>query len=212
MAAIALPRAGAPPFPKWPNGGCTIQLHPMVECDSVRTPGIPCVAPQKPLVPFTLFALPMWLSTRSKWPPPRSLSARRSLGRRGFPLESAAARVYKKVGERVTTNVRVEDLDLPPSRSQQSPLRSGGRWAPSVPWRSTCDRHHNGVPGPHGRFCAPAVCNMGQPWPKPVFKKSAPTPNSLTLTVGRAWWWWWLAKSAAGTNQKTLSKWSRPRG
>ena len=36
------------------------------------------------------------------------------LGRRGFPLESAAARVCREAGGRVTTNVRVQDLDLPP--------------------------------------------------------------------------------------------------
>ena len=36
------------------------------------------------------------------------------LGRRGFSLESAAARVCREAGGRVTTNVRVQDLDLPP--------------------------------------------------------------------------------------------------
>ena len=45
------------------------------------------------------------------------------------------------------------------SRSRQSPFGSGGRWTPPVPWRSACDRHHDGVPGPHGRFCAPAMRN-----------------------------------------------------
>ena len=36
-----------------------------------------------------------------------------TLGRRGFALESAAARVCKQAGARVTTNVMVSDLDLP---------------------------------------------------------------------------------------------------
>ena len=34
------------------------------------------------------------------------------LGRRGFPLESAAARICREVGGRVRTNVLVRDLDL----------------------------------------------------------------------------------------------------
>ena len=36
------------------------------------------------------------------------------LGRRGFSLESAAARVCREAGGRVTTNVRVQDMDLLP--------------------------------------------------------------------------------------------------
>ena len=59
----------------------------MVECDSVRTPGVPCAAPQTPLVPFTpvRVKLPVWPSIQSKWPPPRILSARRSFGAKGVP-------------------------------------------------------------------------------------------------------------------------------
>ena len=37
------------------------------------------------------------------------------LGRRGFPLESAAARVCREVGARVRTNVMVRDMDLLPA-------------------------------------------------------------------------------------------------
>ena len=36
------------------------------------------------------------------------------LGRRGFPLESCAARVCREAGARVSTNIRVQDLDLLP--------------------------------------------------------------------------------------------------
>ena len=36
------------------------------------------------------------------------------LGRRGFPIENAVARVCRKAGGRVTTNVRVQDMDIPP--------------------------------------------------------------------------------------------------
>ena len=79
------PHAGAPPFPKWPGGRRAIQLHPIVQCDSVRTKGVPCVVSQTLLVPCTLIRvkLPVWPSTRSKWPPTRSLSARRSVWAKG---------------------------------------------------------------------------------------------------------------------------------
>ena len=36
------------------------------------------------------------------------------LGRRGFPLESCAARICREAGARVSTNIRVQDLDLLP--------------------------------------------------------------------------------------------------
>ena len=36
------------------------------------------------------------------------------LGRRGFPLESCAARICREAGARVSVNVRVQDLDLHP--------------------------------------------------------------------------------------------------
>ena len=39
-------------------------------------------------------------------------------GRLGFALESAAARVCREAGGRVTLNVRVSDLDLPPRGAQ----------------------------------------------------------------------------------------------
>ena len=35
-------------------------------------------------------------------------------GRRGFPLESCAARICRKAGARVSVNVRVQDVDLHP--------------------------------------------------------------------------------------------------
>ena len=48
-----------------------------------------------------------------------------ALGRRGFSLESAAARVCREAGGRVTTNVMVRDLDLPvPNDADGRRLRS----------------------------------------------------------------------------------------
>ena len=44
------------------------------------------------------------------------MSVGRRLGRRGFAFESAAARVCREAGRRVTTNARVQDRDLLPLR------------------------------------------------------------------------------------------------
>ena len=41
------------------------------------------------------------------------MQAELGLGRRGFALESARARICREVGARVSTNVYVRDLDLP---------------------------------------------------------------------------------------------------
>ena len=70
--------------------------------------------------------LPLPLSIRNCWcgRPLDSLGHHRAacavagvLGRTGFPLESAAARVCREAGARVRTNVMVRDLDLwPPQR------------------------------------------------------------------------------------------------
>ena len=133
VAAIAPPRAGTPRLPKSPDGMRTVQLHPIVQCDSVRTPGVPCVAPQTSLVPSppVRVKLPVWPSTRSKWPPPRSLSARRSFGAKGVPLgERRSTRLQR--GRRVSDYERPSPGSGPASqnRSRQSPFRSGGRWTP----------------------------------------------------------------------------------
>ena len=45
------------------------------------------------------------------------------LGRRGFPLEIAAARICKKAGGRVRTNVFVRDMDVPTAT-----LEDARRW------------------------------------------------------------------------------------
>ena len=66
------------------------------------------------------------------------------LGRRGFPLESAAARVCREAGARVRTNVMVRDLDLwPPHRIDNRrlevvadglPLHGGAQLAIDTTW------------------------------------------------------------------------------
>ena len=110
------------------------------------------------------------------------------------PWRGAAARVCREAGRRVTANVRVQDLDLPPragadNRRQEVvalSLQSTPQWCPQCAW--TVLRAGNAQP------------QMGLPWPEPAFGKSALTPNLLRLTIGHAWWWW-LAKSVAGVPQ-----------
>ena len=65
------------------------------------------------------------------------------LGRRGFALESAAARVCREAGGRVSVNQYVRDLDI---AAPTQPTTADCRWPPSVPWRAVGHRHYDGFP------------------------------------------------------------------
>ena len=109
-----------------------------------------------PIAPVRV-KLPVWPSTLSKWPPPCSLSARRSFGAEGIPLgERRSTRVQRGQGESDNERARPGPGLATQSRSLQSPIGGGGRWTPLAPRRSACDRHHNGVP----------VCMDGSPRPE----------------------------------------------
>ena len=126
--------------------------------------------------------LPVWPSTRRPWPPPRSVFESGSLGESGFSLKSAAARVCREAGARVSTNLFVRDLDLPIAIVWRS-LRTGFRCSaepnwPSIPrWFRRCrqmaDRTHS------------VLALTGQPSPKPADASSARTRNSLGHKVAR---------------------------
>ena len=110
----------------------------MIRSQSGPMAGVPLLAfPTSPLFRFDASAFRALLLRRLWRPLPLSSSAcwcgrpldafghHRSacavsgvLGRRGFALESAAARVCREAGGRVTLNVRVSDLDLPPRGAQ----------------------------------------------------------------------------------------------
>ena len=110
----------------------------MVRSQSGPMAGVPLLAfPTSPLFRFDASAFRALLLRRLWRPLPLSSSACRCgrpldafghhrsacavsgvLGRRGFALESAAARVCREAGGRVTLNVRVSDLDLPPRGAQ----------------------------------------------------------------------------------------------
>ena len=69
------------------------------------------------------------------------------LGRRGFAVESAGARICREAGGRVTTNVMMRDLDLPvPHASDQRRLEIVR--PPSIRGRAARSRHHSGVASP----------------------------------------------------------------
>ena len=89
------------------------------------------------------------------------------LGRRGYALESVAARICREAGGQVTTNVMVRDLDLAvPHAADARRVGSCGRWFATVRWGSTGCGHY---------WCALSM-RTGQPAEEP-----------LTLTT-RSWW------------------------
>ena len=67
------------------------------------------------------------------------------LGRRGFPLESCAARICREAGARVSTNIRVQDLDLlPGGQLDDRRLEVVADGLPSLPRCPVGDRHDFG--------------------------------------------------------------------
>ena len=98
---------------------CDHKEDPCLDCFSLAAP-LRSTAGSKPNFsescsfavcgsPFSPLLAP---SSRRPWPPPCSVPERGVLGRRGFALESAAARVCREAGGRVSVNVAVRDLDI----------------------------------------------------------------------------------------------------
>ena len=68
------------------------------------------------------------------------------LGRGGFAVESAVARVCREAGGRVSCNAFVRDLDVGcASRGRWETLGSGDRWLSTFSWRSVGLGCHHGV-------------------------------------------------------------------
>ena len=65
--------------------------------------------------------------------------------RRGFALESAAARVCREAGGRVTTSVLVQDMDLLPLRQVDNRRPEVVVDGPTVQGSGTGHGHHHGV-------------------------------------------------------------------
>ena len=87
------------------------------------------------------------------------------LGRRGFALESAAARVCREAGARVTVNALLRDLENSGSRRcRQRPTRSGRRLSPLVARTTTGHWHDDGVSSRAGWGAPPPVRRLCPSW------------------------------------------------
>ena len=85
----------------------------------VQCPGVPCLAPSPSVAPSSFLRVPALSTTEQR--------ARIGgvLGRRGLALESAAARVCREAGGRVSVNVAVRALDIGvPDRADDAGWRS----------------------------------------------------------------------------------------
>ena len=99
------------------DGGNYFLLSPGVVCVEVRCTVLPCA----PVAPALVSSLPLSSAFCRCGQPLDPRGHHRAgcatsgvLGRRGYPLESCAARVCREAGARVSTNLRVQDLDLLP--------------------------------------------------------------------------------------------------
>ena len=88
------------------------------------------------------------------------------LGRRGFSLESAAARVCREAGGRVSVIWRLG----------QQTSGSGGRRVATVPRRPFRCGHHHGESTEKGRFSLPSQCHCG--WRCPGHRGTRQPENS----------------------------------
>ena len=122
-----------------------------------------------------------------------------ALGRRGFALESAAARVCREAGGRVTTNVMVRDLDPGAQRHRQPsvevvvdglPLFGGSQLA--VDTTLVCSLHcdgspHNGAADTDGVIFPGARRRKERRFPELVGPGSRARLVVLALDVGGRW-------------------------
>ena len=118
-----------------------LHLMPCVTPVSVRCPGFPGSSLAAPLVATSLVQcrLPVWPSLDSRGHHRAAYPLAGVLGHRGLSLESVGAWVCREAGARVSLNVRVHDLDLPPlgrPNNRRIEIIADGlplfHWAPSA--------------------------------------------------------------------------------
>ena len=137
------------------------------------------------------------------------------LGRRGFVLESAAARVCREAGARVTTNVMIRDLDLLPMNHVDArrlevvadglPLFHGAQVAVDTTLVSPLRRDGT----PHVR-CAG---EDGAALFRPADGKSEHTLSTQGNMEVPGWWFWLARLGRAGLPRlsRSFDNWRRPR-
>ena len=126
------------------------------------------------------------------------------LGRRGFPVESAAARVCREAGARVSTNVMVRDLDILPLDRQDGrklevvadglPLFHGAQLA--IDTTIVSPLRADGTPRPESHANDGAALRAAR-------RVKTRTYPELTGEVGGLDWWCWRPKSE-GAGQRKL--------
>ena len=135
------------------------------------------------------------------------------LGRRGFALETAAARVCREAGGRVMTNMFVRELDLAPgvNTTDGRRLEVVADGVGSVPGSSVGHGHHIGVGSARRRHSTPP-CSHGhqvQLWMIREHERRPPVSSSLARVPGPTWSSW-LQKSADVEQHSSLVRWRRP--
>ena len=115
----------------------------VVFLDSVGTSPLQGLASAPPLLAFAPVQtqLPLWPSPRRLWHHRAARSRSGVLGRRGFSLESAVARVCREAGEAVATNLLVRDMDLGVPNAHDS-RGGGGRRSATLPRCAVGSGHH----------------------------------------------------------------------
>ena len=101
-----------------PMAGVPLVAFPHVTSVQVRCVCVSCAPPPPPLVPPPSVFVRLGVAVHAFGHHRSACAVSGVLGRRGFALESAAARICREAGGRVTLNVRVNDLDLPPRGAQ----------------------------------------------------------------------------------------------
>ena len=121
------------------------------------------------------------------------------LGRRGFALESAAARVCREAGARVSLNVRVQDMDLA---------------RPDALDNRRLEIVADGLPLFLGAQLAPRCANEdGAALAAARRRKEGPTRSSRVATGGPAWLCWPSRLGDGGPRKRKTSSavWPGPR-
>ena len=175
-------------------GKTSVHVHAHHRGVKVSTTGAPGFVPPPPLATLAPdFAhLPMWPTLDSRGHHRAACTLARVLGRRGLSLENATARVCREAGGRVTTNVRVQDMDLLSLRQVDNrrlevvvdglPLFLGAQLAIDTTMVSPS--------GATGRLDVSAQQSAEQPWTKQGGGRSGLTPSWRSSTVAPGWWFW----------------------
>ena len=125
----------------WPVGVRAVRRFPYRSGHPNRSPTFPDVPLPQTSLPSAFFfpPLPMWPSTQldSYGHHRAACGEARVLGGRGFPVETAVARVCTEGGGRVSTNIMVRDMDVPSAGVGAKSLSTGSVCSTVLSWPLT---------------------------------------------------------------------------